>query len=234
VDRPPVPGAGERPDRLAGAVTASRAAKAVAVALVVVVVLLGVAAVVRGPLRLPVLAHLGATTVRIATLDAVVAVLVPPIAVALLAVLHAVRGPDRGAVLLAAAAASPIVLFVVARLNGIEDAAALVLVYASAAGGVLLRSLHRPGASPMPLRLWSVLGIVPWGVVAFTQIGGILAGSPPSAAVRVLTLLVLAAVLLEFVVTYRRRDRPLPTPVGLSLVALPAVLLAAGTIAAVR
>ena len=101
-----------------------------------------------------------------------------------------------------------------------------MLTYAAAAGGALLRSLHRPGGDPMPLRWWAVLGIVPWGAVAFTQVGGILVGSPPSIAVRVLTVVVLAASIAEFVVAYRRRDAPAAVWVQLLLVAAPGLLLA--------
>jgi uncharacterized membrane protein YfcA len=86
----------------------------------------------------------------------------------------------------------------------------------------------------MPLRWWSVLGIVPWGVVAFTQIGGTLVGAPRSAAVGTLTLVVLAASIAEFVIVYRRRAAPLPAPVGLLLAALPGVLLAVLVVALVR
>jgi hypothetical protein len=205
-----------------------------AAVLVVAVVLLAVAAILRDPLPLPVVAHLGAASVRLAAVQATAAVIVPPALVAVVSALRAAGRLERTAAVWAAGAASPIVLFLVARLNGLTEVAALVLVYAAAAGGVLLRSLHRPGGDPKPLRWWSVLGIVPWGVVAFTQIGSGLAGAAPSPAVRVLTLVVLAASIAEFVVVYRRRDAPLPAFAGLLLAALPGVLLAGLTLALVR
>ena len=62
-------------------------------------------------------------------------------------------------------------------------------------------------------------------MVGFTQVGGLLTGTPPSGAVRVLTVVVLAASVGEFVVAYRRRDDPVPPALGLALVAAPAVLL---------
>jgi hypothetical protein len=62
-------------------------------------------------------------------------------------------------------------------------------------------------------------------VVAFTQVGGVLTGTPPSVAVRVLTVVVLAASVGVFVVAYRRRDDPVPPALGLALVAAPPVLL---------
>lgn len=212
----------------------SQSSLVLAAALAAVVVVLAVAAVLRDPLPLPVVAHLGRSPVRLAAVQATIAVLVPPALVAVVAALRGAGRLERTATVWAAGAASPIALFLVARLNGLAEAMALVLVYAASAGGVLLRSLHRPGGDPMPLRWWSVLGVVPWGVVAFTQIGSGIAGAAPSGAVRVLTLLVLAASIAEFVAAYRRRDEPLPVPVGLLLVALPGVLLAVLTIALVR
>ena len=193
--------------------------------LVLVVVVLAIGAALRGPVGLPVIALLGGTPVRLATMRLGPAVLVPPLLVAVVAALHASGRFVQAAVPWALAAASPIALVLVARLNGVVDAAALILVYAATAGGVLLRSLQRPGGDPLPLRWAAVLGIVPWGVVAFTQVGGLLTGTPPSVAVRVLTVVVLAASVGEFVVAYRRRDDPLPPSIGLALVAAPTVLL---------
>ncbi|MGT2425627.1 hypothetical protein [Amnibacterium kyonggiense] len=207
---------------------------ALAAALVLIVAVLLVVALLRDPLELPVVAHLGAASVRIAAVQGAIAVLVPPLLVAVVAGLHATGRLDRSAAVWASGAASPIALFLVARLNGLVDAMALVLVYASAAGGVLLRSLHRPGGRPAALRWWAVLGIVPWGVVAFTQIGAGLAGTEPSAGVRVLTLVVLAAGIAEFVLAYRRRDRPGVATTDLAAAALPGVLLAVLALALVR
>jgi len=142
------------------------------------------------------------------------------------AALRGIGRLERTAVPWALGAASPIVLFLVARLNGVAEAVALVLVYAATAGGVLLRSLHRPGGDPMPLRWAAVLGIVPWGVVAFSQIGAQLTGTPVPAGVPLLTEVVLAASIAEYVVAHRRRDHPLAPAVALGLAALPGVLLA--------
>ena len=150
----------------------------------------------------------------------------PPVLVAVVAAIRGIGRLERTAVLWALGAASPIVLFLVARLNHVEEAVALVLVYACCAGGVLLRSLHRAGGEPTPLRWAAVLGIVPWGVVAFTQIGGQLTGTPVPPGVPVLTVVVLGASAAEYVVAYRRRDAPLPAPAALALTALPGLLLA--------
>jgi hypothetical protein len=215
-------------------VTRSRGPLALAAALVVIVAALAVVALLRTPLPLPVVAHLGGRAVPLAAVQATAAVLVPPLLVAVVAAIRATGRLPESAAMWAAGAASPVAVFLVARLNGLAEAAALILVYAATGGGVLLRSLHRPGGGPAPLRWWSVLGIVPWGVIAFTQIGSGLVGSPPSAAVRVLTLVVLAASIAEFVVVYRRRDRPLAAWAGLLLAGLPGVLLAVLVVALVR
>jgi hypothetical protein len=206
-------------------VTRGRGVAVLAGVLVAVVAALAIGAALRDPVGLPVVALLGGTPVRLAALRLGSAVLVPPALVAAVAALRASGRLVQGAIPWALGAASPIVLFLIARLNGVVDAAALILVYAVAAGGVLLRSLHRPGGPPLALRWAAVLGIVPWGVVAFTQVGGLLTGTPPSTAVRVLTVVVLAASIGEFVVAYRRRHDPVPPALGLALVAAPAVLL---------
>lgn len=206
--------------------TSSRAMAFLGSGLLFAIVLLCIAAALREPLPLPVVAHFGGATVPLATVQATVAVIVPPALVAAVVVLRAAGRLPRTAVPWALGAAAPIVLFLIARLNTIAEVPALVLVYASTAGGVLLRSLHRPGGSPAAIRWASVLGIVPWGVVAFSQVGALVTATPPSAAVRVLTVVVLAASIAEYVVAYRRRDDPPGPVVGLLLAALPSLLLA--------
>ena len=116
-------------------------------------------------------------------------------------------------------AAAPIAVFLVAQVNGVRDLGALVLMYAATAATVLVRSI--PGRWP-----WSVaamLGIVPWGVIAFHQVGALVAGGTVPIGVRTVTSLVLVASLIEFV-QGRRLDRP---P---GLAALPPALLAAGSL----
>lgn len=214
--------------------TRSRSTLALAAALGAATVLLAVGAAARGSLPLPVEAHLGGPAVHLATLQVGAAVAVPPAVVAVVAALHGTGRLGRSAVVAASIGAAPILLVLVARLNGAAEATALVLTYASSAGGILLRSLHRPGGDPMPLRWWAVLGIVPWGAVAFSQLGGLLTGTPPSVAIRVLTLVVLVASIAEFVAAYRRRDRPPAAWVRLLLVAAPGLLLAVLVLATVR
>lgn len=214
--------------------TRSRSTLALAAAMGAATVLLAVGAAARGSMPLPIEAHFGGPAVYLGALQIGAAVVVPPAIVAVVAALHGRGLLGRSAVVVASIGATPILLVLVARLNGAAEATVLVLTYASSAGGVLLRSLHRPGGDPMPLRWWAVLGIVPWGAVAFTQVGGLLTGTPPSVAIRVLTLLVLAASIAEFVAAYRRRDRPPAVWVQLLLVAAPGILLAVLVLATVR
>ncbi len=195
--------------------------------------LLCVVALLRPPLPLPVSLGLGLRQVVLGGLQGTAAVLVPVALVGLLAALRGAGAIRRPVAVVALGAAQPIVVLIVARLNGVADVAALVLVYAATAGSVLLLALQRPGGSPLPMRLESVLGIVPWGVVALAQVGGGIAGDPPSLAVRVLTLLVLAASIAGWIAAYRRRDAPASEAVGLVRAAVPALLLAAGTVLAV-
>jgi hypothetical protein len=210
----------------------SRGTAGVAVGLVVLAAVLAVVAAVRGPMPLPVVALLGGGLVPIATMEGRAAVLVPLVLVAVVAGVRA-SGRLPHASLWAQLAAAPILLVGIARLNGVADAPALVLVYAATAGDVLLRFAHTRSASPLPLRLAAGLGVVPWGVVAFAQVGGLLVGAPPPVAVRVLTVVVLAAAVLQYVVAYRRRDAPERSTQDLLLVAIPCALAALLVVATV-
>ena len=91
---------------------------------------------------------------------------------------------------------SGIVVFLVAQLNGVTDVAALVALYAITAGASLFLVLHeRAAESTWPFSFGAAVAIVPWGVIAFYQVGAIVAGGDPPLLVRVLTiaLLLLAA-----------------------------------------
>lgn len=89
-----------------------------------------------------------------------------------------------------------ITLFLIAQLNGIVEAGALILCYAVAAASVGV--LWAQGRGPVehrgarwPYSLGAAIAIVPWGVVALYQVVGLFAASPPSPLVRVLTIVVL-------------------------------------------
>lgn len=103
----------------------------------------------------------------------------------------------------------PITVFLVAQLNGISEVPALVLVYAATAGAVLTAALQElvPAGRRQPLMLAAAVGIVPWGVIAFVQVGAGLAGHPPSGAVRVLTLVELVCAAAFLLVVWREQAR---------------------------
>jgi hypothetical protein len=109
---------------------------------------------------------------------------------------------------------SSITVFLVAQLNGISDIGALVLIYAATSGMVLFTVLQdhvlvTRGHPLLPLCFGAALGIVPWGVIAFHQIGASLGAPGPSVLVRVITLVMLAAAAAFFVSQWRDARRQL-------------------------
>lgn len=107
---------------------------------------------------------------------------------------------------------SSITVFLIAQLNGVVDLIALVLVYAATSGMTLFSLLQervavRAGHPLLPLCFAAALGIVPWGVIAFTQIGSGLAGSPVAVVVRVVTLVMLAFALAFAIMQWREQSR---------------------------
>ncbi|GAA4267129.1 hypothetical protein [Frondihabitans peucedani] len=103
----------------------------------------------------------------------------------------------------------PVTLFVVAQLNGITDLGALVGVYALASAGVLLAALDARvdvvhGHPRLPLCFAAAVGIVPWGIVAFHQVGAGIVGHPLSGIAVVVTLVALVFAVAEFVAVWRR------------------------------
>ena len=87
---------------------------------------------------------------------------------------------------------SGIVVFLVAQLNGVTDVAALVALYAITAGASLFLVLHeRAAESTWPFSFGAAVAIVPWGVIAFYQVGAIVVGGDPALLVRVLTIALL-------------------------------------------
>ena len=107
---------------------------------------------------------------------------------------------------------SSITVFLVAQLNGVSDIGALVLIYAATTGMVLFavlqdRVLVSRGHPLLPLCFAAALGIVPWGVLAFNQIGAGLAGLGPSVIVRLVTLVMLASAATFFVSQWRGAHR---------------------------
>lgn len=103
----------------------------------------------------------------------------------------------------------PVALFVVAQLNGITDLGALVGVYALVSAGVLFSSLDGRvdvlrGHPRLPLCFGAAVGIVPWGIVAFHQVGAGIVGHPLPGIAVVVTLAALVFAVAEFVAVWRR------------------------------
>ncbi|MBC7725366.1 MAG: heliorhodopsin HeR [Burkholderiaceae bacterium] len=104
---------------------------------------------------------------------------------------------------------SSIIVFLVALLNGIGDVAGLVPLYALTSGMTLMSVLQerdiRFGHPRLALQFGAAIGIVPWGVIAFHEIGAGLLGGGPSVVVRVITLVTLAAALVAAVTQWREQ-----------------------------
>ncbi|MHC5795810.1 heliorhodopsin HeR [Lacisediminihabitans sp. FW035] len=105
---------------------------------------------------------------------------------------------------------SSITVFLVAGLNGIRDVGALVLCYAITSGATLFFVVQeRSPSSGRMLPLWfaAATGIVPWGVVAFHQVAGLVVGAPPSTLARVITLTMLTFAFAFFLSQWREQRR---------------------------
>lgn len=98
--------------------------------------------------------------------------------------------------LVAFAQASGITLFLVAQLNGVTEAGALILVYAFGGGaaGLLWLQARESGdglRARWPYSFGAGLGVVPWGIVALYQVVALIAGAPPAPIVRAITVVIL-------------------------------------------
>lgn len=107
---------------------------------------------------------------------------------------------------------SSIRLFLIAQLNGVAELGALVPIYALTSGMVLCSVLQErvrvaAGHPMLPLCVGAAIGIVPWGVVAFYQLGASVAGDGPTVMVRILTLVLLAAAFAFFITQWREQRR---------------------------
>ncbi len=131
---------------------------------------------------------------------------------------------------------TPIVVFLIAQLNGVSDIGALVAIYALSGALCLFGILHaRSDASASrgmsPLAFGAAVGIVPWGIIAFHQVGADIVGDGVSVLVRIVTLVMLAGEAVLVIAMWGRSDsparpggirrRPL-TAIGVSLMSLSA------------
>lgn len=116
--------------------------------------------------------------------------------------------------------AGGVVAFLVAQVNGISEVTSLVPIYALGAGVALLLVLHdrrtATGRAGLPaFSFGAAIGVVPWGVIAFAQIGGTVAGVGADALVRIVTVAALLGLAAVWVVVWRfgRGDRDLAVAV---------------------
>jgi hypothetical protein len=103
---------------------------------------------------------------------------------------------------------SSITVFLIAQLNGITELGTLVALYAITAVSTVFLALNERGGSRAPFVFGSALGIVPWGIIAFYQLGASIAsradfwGAVPL-IVRVITIGELACAAAAWVIAYR-------------------------------
>lgn len=127
---------------------------------------------------------------------------------------------------------SGVTVFLVAQLNGVHDVAALVAVYALTSGATLFLVLHERGdASRWPFSFGAAVAIVPWGIIAFYQVGSIVVGQNPTALVRVTTIVLLVAAGLYWYAGYTRSHRAQMVVVSLSTIVFAGLTVAAITTA---
>jgi len=162
------------------------------------------------PIRMPVTAgFLGGDTLTSVDLRAATVVL---LGFGALCSAAAVRWPSPQLRWIEWSQVSAIIVFLVAQLNGVQDVATLVALYALTAGASLFLALHETSTEgTWPFVFGAAVGIVPWGVIALYQVGSIIAGSDPTVVVRVITLAMLALAAAYWFLMRRARvlERPI-------------------------
>ncbi len=207
--------------------TSARTVHAVSTAAhLVVAIALGALAVAQASILLPITLSVpaGAAIGTFARVDfAAAAAIVVLIGAAVHAALALTAAGESDAVrprllqLVAFAQASGITLFLVAQLNGVTEAGALILVYAFGGGaaGLLWLQARETGdrlQARWPFSFGAGLAVVPWGIVALYQVVALIAGAPPAPIVRVLTVVVLLIAVLAWWVERRWQLGLTPVP----------------------
>ena len=199
-------------NRIASRVSARTVHAVSAAAHLVVAIALGALATAQASILLPVSLSVpvGAPLGTFAHVDfaaaAAIVVLIGATAHAALALRAAVDGDgvrSRLLQLVAFAQASGITVFLIAQLNGVTEAGALILVYAFGGGAAGLLWLQARESDDRlrarwPFSFGAGLAVVPWGIVALYQVVALVAGAPPAPIVRVLTVVILLIVALAW------------------------------------
>lgn len=128
-----------------------------------------------------------------------------------------------------------VVVFLVAQLNGITEVTSLVPLYALSASAALLLIVHdrrtlSGRAGLLAFSFGTVVAIIPWGVIAFAQIGGSIAGVGAAALIRIITVAALLATAAVWFVTWAngrtsRAGVGVRTEIGLALATLAAPVI---------
>jgi len=103
---------------------------------------------------------------------------------------------------------SGITVFLIAQLNGVSEVTSLVPLYAISAGATLFLVLHDRDGDRWSYSFGAAVGIVPWGVIAFAQIGSGVVGDGPTPIVRIITLGMLALTIGVWTVIRLSATRP--------------------------
>ena len=131
---------------------------------------------------------------------------------------------------------SAITVFLVAQLNGITEVTSLVPIYAITATAALLLALQeRSGSGEAGRRLGAVaavIGSVPWGGIAFAQVGATLTSGAPTVTVRIITVAMLGIAVAVWAFVWRAGHRSVAaSPVADEVTYLGLALLGTGTFA---
>ena len=156
-------------------------------------------------LSLPVQTTAGSTSFTVTAVDVAAGVIVPIVLGAAVFLSGAVA--DRRARAVESSLSASITVFLLAELNGIHELGALVAIYALTSAAVLFGVLQqRPSDPPsqLPGVFGAMVGIVPWGVIAWYEIAPMVVDGPgPASWVRAVTLVALVLFAVTAVVAWR-------------------------------
>ncbi len=183
---------------------------------------------------LPVVTTVGPISFTVTTVSIGVGAIVPLVVGA--AVLLTGAATDRRLRWLESSLSASITVFLLAELNGIRELAALVAMYALTSAAILFAALQdgrtdRPRM--LPASFGAMVGIVPWGLIAWCEIAPVLVGDAgPAVWVRVLTIVVLALFVVGAVLVWRGAGNSRPALViGIAARSVFAWAVAAATVA---